>query len=228
MKVLAIDTAAHPCAACIYDLAADTVLSAVSRDIGRGHVEHLMPVVQQVLDEAGLVYDDLDRIGVSIGPGSFTGVRVGVATARGFSLALAIPAIGISTADAIAADTRAKYPGRPVVVALDARRGEIYAARYDASGLIVDQPHVSTVKKLGGEIADHDTVLVGTAAPSLVEAVDGMKGFDLGPKAATAPIGTFARLAAIADDASNAPKPLYLRAPDAKPQQGFAIARVDA
>lgn len=223
MKLLAMDTAANLCAACILDNDVDGPPVARSLDVGRGHVELLMPLVGELMAEADCDYGDLDRIAVSIGPGSFTGVRVGVAAARGFALALDIPAIGVSALDAIAAEARAAFPGRPVLVALDARRDEIYSAFYDASGACTAGPEVSTVEAGAAIIRRRDPVLAGSAAAAIAEAAGGQ--LDIGPAAATASIETYASLGATAEHVGGSPKPLYLRAPDARPQTGFAVAR---
>ena len=88
MIVLAIDTASALCAACIYYSDAEKELGRTQLDLGKGHAEHLMTVIADALAQAGLDFGALDRIVIAVGPGSFTGVRVGVATARGLALAL--------------------------------------------------------------------------------------------------------------------------------------------
>ena len=225
MKVLAIDTAANLCAACVFDTGPEHAPVSATVDIGKGHVEQLMPLIGQVLSEAGIDYPDIDRIAVSVGPGSFTGVRVGVAAARGFSLALGIPAVGISTLDAIAAETRQNFPGLPALVALDARRGEVYAASYDASGQVVADARITTVSALAAQMKSGRHVLAGSAAHAVAAVARGEAVFDFGSTSATAGIAVFARLGAQSGVPDEAPKPLYLRAPDAKPQTGFAVAR---
>src|SRR5690242_6358756 len=101
MILLAIDTAANLCAASVHDSAADRELGREVLDIGKGHAERLMGVIGSALGQAGVGYRDLERIGVAVGPGSFTGVRVGVAASRGLALALGIAAVGVDTLEAI-------------------------------------------------------------------------------------------------------------------------------
>ena len=223
MNVLAIDTAASFCAACIFDAAADQVLASISIDIGKGHVEELMPVVAAVLETAGCKYADLKKIAVSTGPGSFTGVRVGVAAARGFALALQIPAVGVSTLEAIAAEARRRRPNRPVLVGLDARREEIHLAVLDETGEYIVDPRIATLSRAVSIARETGAVLAGTAVPALSGAA--ASPFDIGPVSATASIQTIARLGAFAEP-RDLPKPMYLRPPDAKPQIGFAVERV--
>ena len=97
--VLGFDTSAAHCAAAL--LSGDRVLASRSEDMGRGQAERLMPLLQEVLAEGGATWGDLARIGVGIGPGNFTGIRISVSAARGLALALDIPVIGISTFDVI-------------------------------------------------------------------------------------------------------------------------------
>src|SRR5690606_3902535 len=92
------------------------------------------------LEQAGSAYGDLDAIAVSTGPGSFTGVRVGVAAARGLALALKIPAAGVTTLEALAHQAQAMRPGRPAIAAIDAGRGEVYAASFAADGAPLAAP----------------------------------------------------------------------------------------
>ena len=119
--LLAIDTAFERCSAGLLDMDARRMLARAEPEIGKGHAERLMGVVAEVLTEAGASYADLGRIAVAVGPGSFTGLRVGVAAARGLSLALAVPAVGIGTLDALAAPHIGT--GSPILAVLDARRG---------------------------------------------------------------------------------------------------------
>src|SRR5690606_3486786 len=139
MILLAIDTAASLCAACIHDTDAGERGREV-RDLGKGHAEHLIEVIDAALAQAGLGYRDLDAIAVSVGPGSFTGVRVGVATARGLALALKLPAVGISTLEALAEEQREKQPGVPVLARIEAGRGQAYVAGFSATGETIFGP----------------------------------------------------------------------------------------
>ena len=151
MKLLAIDTAANLCAACVYDADRDVVLGQSVRDIGKGHAEQLMDVIAEALEGAGLTYGDVSRIGVTVGPGSFTGVRVGVSTARGLALALGIPAIGVTTLEALAAGERAVRPDKDVLAVIDAGRGT-------ALVMAVKGMEVRTTSTASDEAAANDEV----------------------------------------------------------------------
>ncbi|WP_269930832.1 tRNA (adenosine(37)-N6)-threonylcarbamoyltransferase complex dimerization subunit type 1 TsaB [Aminobacter sp. HY435] len=224
MILLAIDCAASLCAASVYDVGAGREIGRSVRDLGKGHAEHLMAVIDEALAQAGKNYADLGRIAVSTGPGSFTGVRVAVSAARGFSLALKIPAVGVTTLEALAAEAREALGPRQVLAALDAGRQEIHAAVYGEGGQVLREPVVLSLDEAASIAASETMALAGTAAQLIAEAAAVDKAFQFGPLLATADIGTYARLAAV-KPAGERPKPVYLRAPDAKPQAGFVLPR---
>lgn len=222
MKVLAIDCAASLCAACVYDAAAGLELGRSVLDLGKGHAEHLMAVIADALKTGASDYVGLGAIAVSVGPGSFTGLRVGVSTARGLALALKLPAIGVTTLEALAAEAASAFPGRAVLAALDAGREEIHAALYDEMSVLTYGPATATLAGAVTMASERSAVLAGTAATLIADAAG--RTFDIGPRAATADILTYARLAA-AKGQGERPKPLYLRGADAKPQAGFILSR---
>src|SRR5688500_10065550 len=125
MLVLAIDTALAACSAAVLDTARGIVASA-SEPMVRGQAEVLMPMVARVMREAGVDFEALDRVAVTVGPGSFTGLRVGIAAARGIALAAGKPAVGLSTLAAFAAPHIAADHTAPVVAAIDARHAQVY------------------------------------------------------------------------------------------------------
>lgn len=214
MIVLAIDTAGPGCYAALYDLAGETVLGAAGAEIGRGHAERLMEFVDAALDAASMDLPAVERIAVTIGPGSFTGIRVGVAAARGLALALGVPAVGVSTFSALAAD---RLTGTPLLVAIDAKRDEVYWQLFAADGAEASAPGIAFVEQARAVAAAHDGAVVGSAAALLrdgaAQEADGVS------------IAAVARLGARLDPDKHLPKPLYLRGPDAKPQAGFALRR---
>ncbi|TIM96053.1 MAG: tRNA (adenosine(37)-N6)-threonylcarbamoyltransferase complex dimerization subunit type 1 TsaB [Mesorhizobium sp.] len=222
MKLLAIDCAANLCAACVYDATAKQELGHQVLDLGKGHAEQLMAVIAEALEASATDYAGLGAIAVSVGPGSFTGLRVGVSTARGLALALKIPAIGVTTLEALAAEAAAAFPGRAVLAALHAGREEIHAAFYDERLVLTYGPAAATLADVVTMAKETSPVLAGTAA-ALISASAGRE-FDVGPRTATADIVTYARLAA-AKGAGERPKPLYMRGADAKPQAGFILSR---
>ncbi|MEA1937730.1 MAG: tRNA (adenosine(37)-N6)-threonylcarbamoyltransferase complex dimerization subunit type 1 TsaB, partial [Pseudomonadota bacterium] len=131
MRILAFDTSISGCSAAA--LNDDTVLAGEQVRMERGQSEALIPMIERVLAEAGLAPADLDLIAVTHGPGAFTGLRIGLATARGLALALGIPAVGISTLETIA---RAVSADRDIyrLALIDSKRAEIFAQGFDADG----------------------------------------------------------------------------------------------
>lgn len=227
MKLLAVDTALEACAAAVArrsDGVVDVV--AIGEVIGRGHAETVMRVVGEALDRAGLDHRDLDGYAVSIGPGSFTGIRVGVAAVRGFALAAGRPAVGVTTLEALAEEARAARPGRAVLAAIDARKDEVYAQAFAADGRPIDAPVVVARAAAAARAVALGAVVVGSAAPLLAALEPGLVALATPFPA----IDTVARLGLARLAAGPAPfarpAPLYVRPPDAKPQDAARLARL--
>ena len=190
--VLALDTST----VVTVGIATDGRIVASGRvDDSRAHAEELMPLVARVMDEAGLALADVDALVAGVGPGPFTGLRVGVVTATTLAEILGVPVRGVCSLDAIAAQWADAGAPDAFVVATDARRREVYWARYEASGRRVDGPHVTAPAEVPA------LPLAGPGA-SLVGEVDGPETLDAGWLAADLP------------DAGL--EPLYLRRPDAE------------
>ena len=224
MKLLALDCAQRLCAVALYDADSREVLARRDPEIGRGHAELLPALVDEVLAEAGLAFSDIDRLAVTIGPGSFAGIRVGVAYARGLALALKIPVVGVSGLYAMAAPL-AREAGLPVMATIDAKRERIWAAVVGPDGTTHADPAELTAAE-AAELASHiPAIIVGDAAPLILAEEPSLPTMSGG---SFADIAEVARIGAELDPAGNAPEPAYLRAPDAKPQAGFAVERLKA
>ena len=224
MNLLAIDCSASLCAACVFDTDAGEERGRAVLDLGKGHAEHLMEVVETAMEQAGVGFGDLGAVAVSVGPGSFTGIRVAVSAARGFALALSIPSIGISTLEALAAEARVTLGPRNVLAALSSGEIHVQAAGYDALGAVWHDAAVMTIAQAAEYARQSDAALAGTAARRIGDLLPGWEPA-IGIEAATADIATYARLAAGRPPGGERPRPLYLREPDAKPQAGFILPR---
>lgn len=225
MNLLAIDTAANLCAACIYDTSAGRELGRSVRNIGKGHAEVLMDVIGEALNAASLTFAEIGAVAVAVGPGSFTGIRVGVSVARGLSLALKVPAAGVSTLEALAFEAREKFGAKRVLAAIDGGRDGIYSSVYDDFGKVDYAPAVLDLETVV-ELASNVAAVTGSAAGRIIDAAK-QKGLSLmaGPTGATADIASYAKLTIANGFSGEKPRPLYLRAPDAKPQIQFALPR---
>lgn len=207
MLTLALDTATHDLVVGVGDQQSRRVdAQRVIRT--RSHNELLVPTVNDLLAEVGRSYGELDAIVAGVGPGPFTGLRVGMATASAFGQALGVPVYGVCTHDAIAAEA-GDTDGKRVLVVTDARRREVYWSLY-RDGVRVDGPHVSAASAIEVEGDAVDLLVVPEALRKAVPVQAG-EVRDLAP-------GVRGLLAAC--DSSVAPgplTPLYLRRPDAVP-----------
>lgn len=213
MRLLVIDTALGACTAAVFE--DGRPLSVRFEPMTKGHQERLGGLVRDAMAEAGGGFDALDRIGVTVGPGSFTGLRVGMAFAQGLGAALNRPVLGLSTLDALAASL--SQADAFTVALIDARRGQVYARLFDG-GRPLGPDAALTLEDAAGRIRDlgRPARLVGGGAPVLVQAFPDLETALVDPRAAPSP-EALALLTARADPAASSPRPLYLRAPDATP-----------
>jgi len=124
--LLAIDTSGPYCSAALWSLKQDICLVQQSENLGRGHAERLMPMLEELLAKQNAKWTDIKKLAVVIGPGSFTGLRVGIATARGLALALGVPCAGVTVFEAFAHfHYTSEINNEPLLVAMDAKRNQI-------------------------------------------------------------------------------------------------------
>ncbi|HYD15397.1 MAG TPA: tRNA (adenosine(37)-N6)-threonylcarbamoyltransferase complex dimerization subunit type 1 TsaB [Hyphomicrobium sp.] len=198
--------------------------------IERGHAERLMPMISDAMSEAPFGFDGLDRIIVTTGPGTFTGQRVGIAAARALSLATGAPVVSL-TSLAVMAHTAVSVLGEDIgdkvlAVAVDARRGELYLQAFAGAGLApLGEPVLTTPEDAARGLGAADVIAVGSGGEALADArrAQGL--------AATATLSALQPDVRYICDielplGSALPRPLYLRPPDAKPQDGAAFKRV--
>ena len=226
MRVLAIDTALEACSAAVLDTERAGVSAHESLPMLRGHAEALIPLIARLLERARLTFSEIDRIAVTTGPGSFTGLRVGISAARGIALAAGKPAVGLSTLAAFAAPFIAADDTQPVVVAVDARHDHVYLQVFGPGGRTLVTPRLVPLREALRAAATGAPRLTGTAANMLAAAWPASERPPAAVEQRQAPdIDWVARLGAAAVETGSPPKPLYLRAPDAQPQDAAQLAR---
>lgn len=218
MKILAADTALGACSVAVLDQG--RVRARAFELMPRGHAEALAPMVEHVMREAGLDFKALERLGVTTGPGTFTGQRVGLAFMRGLALTLKRPLVGVTTLDVMAAEALERTGASFAVACADARRGEIYLGACSRAGTTIAPEvlalgeaamRVSLVAKTTERIA-----LAGTAAEIFAPLL-ATRGFETHDSGVRQPDAVFvAKLTMREAKPKDAPAPLYLRAPDAK------------
>jgi tRNA threonylcarbamoyladenosine biosynthesis protein TsaB len=219
MKVMVIDTALGACVAGVFtgeaDAAPPYALGVRAEVMAKGHQERLGGLARDAAAEAG-GFGGIDRIGVTVGPGSFTGLRVGLAFALGLGAALDRPVVGVSTLDALAASVPAKGM---VAAVIDARRGQVYARLFrDGAPLSEAEalPLETARDRILAAAGDARSTLIGSGAALLAETFPELACAALHPLPAPTPEAV-AALTLAADPATSPPQPLYLRAPDATP-----------
>lgn len=213
MVVLAIDTSESHCSAAL--MLADGSASHKMEDIGRGHAERLIPMIEELLEEAGLVYGDIERIAVVTGPGTFTGLRIGLSVARGLALTLGVPCIGVMSLMALAAESLSLDP-RPSHVLVKGRGGQVFFQSYDQLDDTAIPIAVQDAVNVDLEIAASAmAAMPGTIVGSGIALLDDVPaGCRVAERVAVNPV-ILARLSAGMEPAKNPPEPTYLRQADA-------------
>ena len=214
MRLLAIDTALDACSVGVVNGDATVIRSEI---VGRGHAEILMGMIEAAMAEANLAFADLDRIAVVVGPGSFTGLRVGIAAARGFALVTGKPAVGIGTLDVHAEEARALVGAKSVLAVNVAGRGDMYGALFAADGIEVVPATVGSAQIFAAHVTG-EMVIAGSGADLVLAALPMDHLPAIVHRRASPDIAALCRLALRVAATGEAPRPLYLRPPDAKPQ----------
>jgi tRNA threonylcarbamoyladenosine biosynthesis protein TsaB len=205
--ILAVDTCLAASSIAVLD--GDVVRAARSEPMTRGHQERIAVLAREVMGEAGVTFPGLTRIAVTVGPGSFTGLRVGLSFAKGLATALSIPCVGINSLEALAATADASGF---VAGVLDAKMGQVYLQVFDG-GKALMAPDALEVGVAAARLAElysgGPATLIGSGAPLLADVL--LEAAVLTPAFAD-PVAV-ARLAAARPAPTHSPRPLYLRAP---------------
>jgi len=234
MNVLGLDT----CFSALSVAVGVGLGSAAARVVARsepmvtGHAERIMPLIGDLLGEAGLEIESINRIAVTVGPGSFTGTRIGIAAARAFHLAGGIAVVPVTSLEAIALSPQIGNvgPDEDLAIAIDAHRGEAYVQMFDGRTRdALGPPYIVAIADCAQFGRGRPLLITGTAAAALSDAVNAAGGEAraqpgmIFPDMARAVVGAVTRA-----PASQPVEPLYLRPPDAKPQEGKTLARARA
>ena len=217
MKVLAVDTTSERESVALAD---DLVVRAEARVRAAGHSRQILAAVEFVLRSAGVAADEVDGYAVTMGPGSFTGVRVGLSTVQGLALASGKPCLGVSTLDVLAATIAGEAP--TLVAMVDAARaGQVFAAVYDAEARPREEPRSEAAEAIVGRV-EGALAVIGDGADRYRAEILSRRPDALFPRRDLYLAGTLAllagpRLAAGEGAPPGALRPLYLRAADIRP-----------
>lgn len=220
MTILAFDCAGAACSVAV--LRDDAVLAHRARAQTHGQAEVLLPMIQAALADAGLGYADLRAIATTLGPGSFTGLRAGLAAARGLALATGLPTVGVGTLEAAAhAVAPAERAGASVLAAIDTRRDDLFVQFFDAALQAVGPAFVAVAQEAAAKAPPGRLVVAGDAAPALLaRVVSAGRDATLAAGAGAIDARVVARMARRRLDQGHAGDrltPIYLRAPDVTP-----------
>ena len=220
MNILAFDTTTSACAAAICrggDVVAERTVA-----MDRGHAEALIPMLEAILASASLGYSDLDAIAVTRGPGAFTGIRIGLAAARGLALASGLPVVGVTTLEAMAATARAHTERNRIVIVMDTKRRDFFVQAFNRELTPLCDPAVMS----GADVASRLAAIDGLAREDCTVAGDGLAqaaALQLNPDIELLPTVTTPAPLCIATLAAGRiaveslpPTPLYLRPPEAR------------
>ena len=221
MIVLGLDSATAACSAAIWQ--DGRILARRFEEMSRGQAEALVPMARAVVVEAGLRFTDLDRVGVTVGPGAFTGLRIGLAAARGIALAAGADLIGITSLTAVAAAAFAEdaHPAGPLLVALETKRADLYVQLFAVNQSAMTEPFVARAADLAARLPGHPARIAGDGAQTALAAFAASASGLAAPALCIAGLpdaATVAALAAARAETHVAPEPIYLRAPDVTPE----------
>jgi tRNA threonylcarbamoyladenosine biosynthesis protein TsaB len=224
MRILAIDTALPAVSVCVLDAGSGQPVACESVAMEKGHAEALMPMASRVMARVDGGFASIDRVAVTVGPGSFTGIRIGVAAARGIALARGVEIVGVSTLAAFAAPLLSDESEGIVAAAIDARHGHVFFTAYGPAGRVLTSPRILAVRDACRLLGAGRIRAVGSGAALLRDETVALGGDLHVVGASPAPdIVAIARLGLAAEPASAPARPIYLKAPDVKPGARPAI-----
>lgn len=230
MRILAIDTALPAVSACVLDHDSAEPLAAETIEMERGHGEALLPLIRRVMSKVEGGFGSLDRIAVTVGPGSFTGIRIGLAAGQAIALACKAEIVGVSTLAALAAPLIVEPFDGVVAAAIDARHGKVYIAAFGPNGRPLLTPRRLGAHEALRALGTGPLLLIGSGAPLLAkEARTRGAQVKIASERLAPDIALVARLGGAAQPETAPARPLYLKEPDvtmpgSRPDPGKAAA----
>lgn len=228
MKILAVDTCVNSCSVA---LVADSKTAAEIQDNRQStQAEKLVPYIEEVLDRTGFKYDDLDFLAVTIGPGSFTGVRIGLAAVKGIALAINKKIIGANTLETLAWQIRNQAGNRKIISVINAMRGQVYIQKFSFSTESQkfnheNQPELVDIKDIASLIKPEGTIICSNCPEIISDAING-NNIEITGKILpfASDIAYLAEYKISSGEVpSDDPLPLYIRKPDAKLPGNIAV-----
>jgi len=228
MRILAIDTSCGAASVAVFDGETQQTLARESVAMARGHAEALAPMVLRAMKDVDGGFGSIGRVVVAVGPGSFTGIRIGLAMARAIALTLEAPIVGVSTLVAFVGPLLEQPSAGVVASVIDARHGHVYFQLFESNGRPILAPRVTSLRDAARLIGGGPARLAGDAAALVAEEArrDGVE-FDASEAAAFPDIVALARIGLAADPETSPARPLYVKAPDAHAPAGDAVTRVN-
>lgn len=229
MRILAVDTSCGAASVALVEGGRAEPLAVISRPMARGHADALAPMIEEATRGLEGGFSSLARIAVTTGPGSFTGIRVGLAMARAMGMALGIPVVGVSTLAAFAAPLLGELRSGIIAATIDARHGSVYFQLFEASGRPLGPPRCDTLRECVRAIGAGPAWFAGDAA-ALVAGEAKRAGLPCGlDEARAAPdIVALAQMGLVVDPSKSPARALYVKPPDARPNAAKPIARAPA
>jgi tRNA threonylcarbamoyladenosine biosynthesis protein TsaB len=214
MRILAIDTALPAVSACVLDQDAAAPIAAESIEMERGHAEALLPLISRVMGKVEGGFGSLDRVAVTVGPGSFTGIRIGLAAGQAIALACKAEIVGVSTLAALATPLILDPFDGVVAAAIDARHGKVYIAAFGPAGRPLLSPRRAGAHEALRALGSGPLLLIGSGAPLLAkEARARGVAVKIASEQAAPDIAFVARLGLAAQPEAAPARPLYLKEP---------------
>ena len=226
MRILAIDTSLGQVSACLFDLDAQFVLATKSQIVERGHAEILVPLIADLLLDGNSSFDRIDRVAVTTGPGSFTGLRIGIAAARSIAEVHGLPLVGVSTLSALAAPLVVSKQFSNIASVIDARNDRVYLQIVDASGAILVEPSLVTFEQASRMCMMSDLAVIGNVSSRLSKMVWNNGGRVSAFHDVIAPsVSDVAMLGALAAGGDSHVIPLYLATSQYKKNAALLLAQ---